>query len=69
MIDHDNLEEFADPVDYYREDSSDTGVAFYAALARETVAELAHVHRAHYTEREPGRSPGPLLQDERLPTH
>ena len=44
MIDHDNLEEFADPVGYDREDSSDTGVAFYAALARETggpVLEIA----------------------------
>ena len=44
MIDHDNLEAFADPVDYDRQDSSDTGVAFYASLARETggpVLELA----------------------------
>ncbi len=44
MIDHDNLEVFADPVDYDRQDSSDTGVAFYAWLARETggpVLELA----------------------------
>jgi hypothetical protein len=28
LIDHDNLEEYADPVDYDRHDSSDTGVAF-----------------------------------------
>ena len=44
MIDHDNLETFADPVDYDRQDTSDTGVAFYASLARETggpVLELA----------------------------
>src|SRR5918998_3411811 len=44
FIDHDNLEAFADPVDYDRRDSSDTGVAFYASLARETggpVLELA----------------------------
>src|SRR5829696_1674298 len=44
LIDHDNLEAFADPVDYDRQDSSDTGVAFYAALARETggpVLEIA----------------------------
>ena len=44
MIDHNNLEEFADPVNYDREDSSDTGVAFYTALAQETggpVLELA----------------------------
>lgn len=36
MIDHDNLEEFADPINYDIEDSSDTGVAFYIELARET---------------------------------
>ncbi len=36
MIDHDNLEEYADAVNYDIEDSSDTGVAFYGALARET---------------------------------
>jgi SAM-dependent methyltransferase len=44
LIDHDNLEEFADPHTYDLKDSSDTGVAFYAALARETggpVLEIA----------------------------
>lgn len=44
MIDHNNLEAFADPRAYDIEDSSDTGVAFYAALARETggpVLEIA----------------------------
>ena len=44
MTDHDNLEAFVDPVDYDRQDSNDTGVAFYAALARETggpVLEIA----------------------------
>ena len=44
MIDHENLEEFSDPVDYDRRDSSNTGVAFYTALARETggpVLEIA----------------------------
>src|SRR5437868_14285147 len=44
LIDHDNLEEFADPANYDIEDSSDTGVAFYTALAQETggpVLELA----------------------------
>lgn len=44
VIDHDNLEEFADPQNYDIEDSSDTGVAFYAALAQETggpVLEIA----------------------------
>src|SRR5215216_4377640 len=35
LIDHDNLEEYADPDEYDRQDSSDTGVAFYASLARE----------------------------------
>ena len=44
MIDHNNLEEFADPHGYDIEDSSDTGVAFYTALAQETggpVLEIA----------------------------
>jgi SAM-dependent methyltransferase len=44
LIDHDNLAEFADPHTYDMEDNSDTGVAFYAALAQETggpVLELA----------------------------
>lgn len=44
MIDHTNLEEFADPVNYDLEDASDTGVAFYSALAQETggpVLEIA----------------------------
>src|SRR5215210_8649168 len=36
LIDHDNLEEYADPVAYDRQDTSDTGVAFYTALAQET---------------------------------
>jgi SAM-dependent methyltransferase len=44
LIDHNNLEEFADPVNYDIEDSSDTGVAFYSSLAQETggpVLEIA----------------------------
>ena len=44
MIEHDNLEEFADPQNYDIEDSSDTGSAFYSALAQETggpVLEIA----------------------------
>lgn len=44
MIDHDNLEEFADPQNYDIQDPSDTGVAFYTALAQETggpVLEIA----------------------------
>ena len=44
MIDHNNLEEFADPHNYDIEDDSDTGIAFYSALAQETggpVLEIA----------------------------
>jgi SAM-dependent methyltransferase len=44
LIEHDNLEEFSDPHNYDVEDSSDTGVAFYSALAQETggpVLEIA----------------------------
>lgn len=44
MIDHDNLEEFADAINYDIEDDSDTGVTFYSALAQEIggpVLELA----------------------------
>jgi SAM-dependent methyltransferase len=44
VIDYDNLEEFADPINYDLEDQSDTGVAFYSGLAQETggpVLELA----------------------------
>jgi SAM-dependent methyltransferase len=44
LIDHNNLEEFADPHNYDIEDNSDTGIAFYTALAQETggpVLEIA----------------------------
>lgn len=44
VLDHDNLEEFADPVNYDRADHGDAGVAFYSALALEaggSVLELA----------------------------
>lgn len=44
MLDHDNLEAFSDPINYDHEDSSDTGVAFYRALAMEaggSVLEIA----------------------------
>jgi SAM-dependent methyltransferase len=44
LIDHTNLEEFADPVNYDIEDASNTGVAFYSALAQQTggpVLEIA----------------------------
>jgi hypothetical protein len=34
LIDHDNLEKFADPAGYDRKDSSETGVAFYALTTR-----------------------------------
>lgn len=43
MIDHDNLEAFADAVDYDHEDTSDDGVAFYAALAGETGSPVLEV--------------------------
>ena len=35
-VSHDNLEEFSDPANYDMEDASDTGIAFYVALAQET---------------------------------
>jgi SAM-dependent methyltransferase len=44
LIDHNNLEEFSELVNYDMEDTSDTGVAFYAALAQESgdpVLEIA----------------------------
>lgn len=44
LLDHNNLEAFADPINYDQEDPSDTGVAFYSALAREaggSVLEIA----------------------------
>jgi SAM-dependent methyltransferase len=44
LIDNDNLEEFSDPRAYDFADRSNTGVAFYTALARETggpILELA----------------------------
>jgi SAM-dependent methyltransferase len=43
LIDHDNLEEFADPLNYDFEDPSDTGVAFYSALARETGSPVLEI--------------------------
>ena len=44
MIDHNNLEAFSDAIAYDFGDSSDTGVAFYSALAEEaggSVLEIA----------------------------
>jgi SAM-dependent methyltransferase len=43
MIDHDNLEAFADAEDYDHEDTSDDGVAFYAASAAETGSPVLEV--------------------------
>lgn len=43
MIDHNNLEEFADPHNYDIEDSSDTGIAFYSALAQETGSSVLEI--------------------------
>jgi SAM-dependent methyltransferase len=44
VLDHNNLEEFSDPINYDMQDTSDTGVAFYRALAQEaggSVLEIA----------------------------
>ncbi len=44
LLEHNNLEAFSDPINYDQEDPSDTGVAFYSALAREaggSVLEIA----------------------------
>jgi SAM-dependent methyltransferase len=44
LLDHNNLEEFSDPINYDLQDSSDTGIAFYRALAQEaggSVLEIA----------------------------
>ena len=44
MIDHDNLEEFYDAANYDMQDASDSGIAFYSALAQESggpVLEIA----------------------------
>jgi SAM-dependent methyltransferase len=43
LIDHNNLEEFADPQNYDIEDASDTGIAFYSALARETGGSVLEI--------------------------
>ena len=43
MINHNNLEEFADPIDYDIRDSSETGIAFYSDLARETGGPVLEV--------------------------
>jgi SAM-dependent methyltransferase len=43
LIDHNNLEEFADPDNYDIEDDSDTGVAFYTALAQESGSPVLEI--------------------------
>lgn len=43
VIDHNNLEAFADAENYDYEDTSDDGVAFYAALAAETGSPMLEV--------------------------
>lgn len=43
MIDHTNLEEFADAVNYDQQDTSDTGVAFYSALAQEASGSVLEI--------------------------
>jgi SAM-dependent methyltransferase len=43
LIEHNNLEEFADPHTYDIEDASDTGIAFYAALAQETSGPVLEI--------------------------
>lgn len=43
LIDHNNLEEFSDPVNYDMEDTSDTGIAFYTALAQETGSPVLEI--------------------------
>lgn len=43
MIDHNNLEEFADPLNYDIEDNSDTGIAFYTALAQKTGSPILEI--------------------------
>jgi hypothetical protein len=44
LIDHNNLEEFADPHTYDVEDASETGIAFYTALAQETGGPVLCLH-------------------------
>ena len=43
MIDHNNLEELSDPANYDMEDASDTGIAFYTALAQETGSPVLEI--------------------------
>lgn len=43
MLDHNNLEEFSDPINYDMQDRSDTGVAFYRALAQEASGSVLEI--------------------------
>ncbi len=43
MLDHNNLEAFSDPVNYDLADPTDTGVAFYRALAQEAAGPVLEI--------------------------
>jgi SAM-dependent methyltransferase len=43
LLDHNNLEAFSDPINYDKEDPSDTGVAFYSALAQEAAGSVLEI--------------------------
>jgi SAM-dependent methyltransferase len=43
LLEHNNLEAFSDPINYDKEDPSDTGVAFYSALAQETGGSVLEI--------------------------
>jgi SAM-dependent methyltransferase len=43
LIDHNNLEEFSDPVNYDIEDASQVGVPFYTSLAKETGSPVLEI--------------------------
>jgi SAM-dependent methyltransferase len=43
LLEYNNLEAFSDPVNYDLEDPSDTGVAFYSALAQEAAGSVLEI--------------------------
>jgi SAM-dependent methyltransferase len=43
LIDHNNLEEFSDPVNYDMQDDSPVGISFYSALAQETGSPVLEI--------------------------
>ena len=43
MLDHNNLEEFADPRNYDIEQNTDKGIAFYSSLAQETGGPILEI--------------------------